>query len=173
MSAYCCQCSLKRGRRCHCFLYICYSTGPVHGGHKVTYTIILWARLLNDNFQKAPIFYVYWLLIFFLKNFKIHKKVLIYLILKKNMWTFCPFWPWRSHSCLIGHTLNKHKQTNIFLLLPNKTFLPHSPSEDSDPRRPQHGQECTVAPTAGEEVYRGVHPYPGDPGHQHTLELQK
>lgn len=46
-------------------------------------------------------------------------------------------------------------------------------SEDRDPWGQEHGEEHTVAASAGREVPGGVHPYAGDPGHQHPLELQE
>lgn len=47
--------------------------------------------------------------------------------------------------------------------------LPHS--EDRHPRGQEYWQECSMAPAAGQEVYRGAYTNPGNPGHQYTLEL--
>lgn len=52
-------------------------------------------------------------------------------------------------------------------------YLLVSLSENSHPWGQEHRKKCTLAPTSGEKVPGRVHPHAGDPGHQHSLELQK
>lgn len=77
----------------------------------------------------------------------------------------------KENLCGIWTPLVKLQFAPGLICLPNLSFF--LTSEDSDPRRQEHGQDGAMAPAAGQEVCGGVHPHTGDPGHQHPLELQK